>query len=65
MTQRLFVTGLSFDDPDVADQAKMGILAASFLASVLGLVLLNLATKRRNGDGDERAGEEPALVGVG
>lgn len=63
-TVALFVTGLSFDDPSVADQAKMGILAASLLASVLGLILLSLATRRRTGGGDEPSAEEPALVGV-
>ncbi len=39
-TMSLFIAGLSFDDPNILDRAKTGILAASFLAGGLGYVLL-------------------------
>jgi NhaA family Na+:H+ antiporter len=39
-TVALFVTSLSFDDPAVADAAKIGILAGSLLAGVLGYAVL-------------------------
>lgn len=40
-TMSLFIANLSFPDPDMLDRAKTGILAASFLAGVLGYVLLS------------------------
>lgn len=43
-TVALFVTSLSFDDPAVADAAKIGILAGSLLAGVLGYVVLRSCT---------------------
>jgi Na+:H+ antiporter, NhaA family len=56
-TVALFVTGLSFDDAALQDQAKMGILAASAVASVVGLLLMRSATRDRavhpSGDADE------------
>jgi NhaA family Na+:H+ antiporter len=39
-TVALFVTGLAFDDPALADAAKVGILGASAVAGVLGFLLL-------------------------
>jgi NhaA family Na+:H+ antiporter len=39
-TVSLFVTGLAFTDGALADQAKLGILAASVLAAALGAVVL-------------------------
>jgi NhaA family Na+:H+ antiporter len=39
-TVSLFVTGLAFDDPAQQDIAKIGILAASTLAAVLGSAIL-------------------------
>ncbi len=39
-TVALFVAGLSFDDPDLLRSAKLGILAASTVAGVLGFMLL-------------------------
>ncbi len=45
-TVSLFVTGLAFDDPGVADQAKIGILAASAIATIAGLAALSAATPK-------------------
>jgi len=39
-TVALFVTGLSFDDPDLIDRAKIGILAGSILSGILGYLVL-------------------------
>jgi NhaA family Na+:H+ antiporter len=39
-TVSLFITGLAFDDPRLVDDAKIGILVASILASGLGALLL-------------------------
>jgi NhaA family Na+:H+ antiporter len=39
-TVSLFITDLAFDDPLVVDQAKISVLSASILASVLGASLL-------------------------
>jgi len=39
-TVSLFVTGLAFDAPGLQDEAKIGILVASTVAALLGLVIL-------------------------
>ncbi|MDQ2650386.1 MAG: Na+/H+ antiporter NhaA [Actinomycetota bacterium] len=39
-TVSIFVAGLAFDDPALADQAKIGVLAASALAAGLGTLIL-------------------------
>ena len=45
-TVALFVTGLAFSAPASADQAKVGILAASIVAAVLSGLLLRVAAAR-------------------
>lgn len=45
-TVALFVAGLSFDDPDLLRSAKLGILAASTIAGMLGYFLLRRAPAR-------------------
>jgi len=49
-TMALFVAGLAFDSPEQGEAAKVGILAGSTLAAVIGLLVLRTATK---------PGEEP------
>lgn len=44
-TVSLFVTSLAFDDPAVADVAKIGVLAASVMAAALGAALLASAAR--------------------
>jgi len=61
-TVALFVTSLSFDDPALQDQAKMGILAASVVASVVGLLLLRAATRGQHPAGSGEGERE--LVGT-
>ncbi|MDA1347252.1 MAG: Na+/H+ antiporter NhaA [Chloroflexi bacterium] len=36
----LFVTGLAFTDPDLASEAKLGILVASLVSGVAGWAVL-------------------------
>lgn len=42
-TMSLFITELAFDEADLLQEAKVGILAASALAALIGAVLLKLA----------------------
>ena len=44
-TVSLFITNLAFDDPAVVEQAKLGILAASVVAAVVGVVVLSRANE--------------------
>lgn len=39
-TVSLFITGLAFDDALLVDEARIGILAASFIAAVIGVLIL-------------------------
>jgi Na+:H+ antiporter, NhaA family len=41
-TVSLFVASLAFDDPSLLDQAKVGIVMASIVASLLGALLLRI-----------------------
>jgi NhaA family Na+:H+ antiporter len=40
-TVSLFITGLAFSEPDLADQAKLGVLVASTIAAALGTLVLS------------------------
>ena len=40
-TVSLFITELAFDDPAIVDNAKLAVLAASVLASVIGALILS------------------------
>jgi Na+/H+ antiporter NhaA len=53
-TVSLFITGLAFGDPRLVDEAKIGILAASFVAAVLGAVVLRMSRDRRAGRGVDK-----------
>jgi NhaA family Na+:H+ antiporter len=54
-TISLFIVDLALDDPALADQARVGVLAASLLAAVLGWVLFRVSDRFRRDDGSERA----------
>jgi len=45
-TVSLFVTGLAFTDPELIEQAKIGVLGASVIAAGIGLGLLARASRR-------------------
>lgn len=47
-TMSLFITGLAFTDKMLIDEAKLGIIAASAIAAILGGIALQLASR---GDG--------------
>lgn len=42
-TMSLFIANLAFTNPSIVDQAKMGILGASFVASIVGYILITMA----------------------
>jgi NhaA family Na+:H+ antiporter len=46
-TMSLFIASLAFADPALLSQAKIGVLAASVIASLAGLAVLNRALPRR------------------
>jgi hypothetical protein len=46
-TISLFIVDLAFDDEALADQARVGVLAASVLAALLGWALFRVADRRR------------------
>jgi NhaA family Na+:H+ antiporter len=50
-TVSLFITDLAFPQERLADEAKIGILAASVLAGLLGLVLIRASSRRRRPPG--------------
>jgi NhaA family Na+:H+ antiporter len=50
-TVSLFITDLAFPEERLADEAKIGILAASVLAGLLGYVLLRASSRRRRRSG--------------
>ena len=45
-TMSLFVSGLAFSDINIIEQSKIGILFASFIAGILGFIILKLFTKK-------------------
>ena len=47
-TVSLFITGLAFDDTALAPEAKIGVLAASALAAVVGSLMLRAALPRHD-----------------
>jgi len=47
-TMSMFVAGLAYRTPALVGHAKVGILAASAIATVAGLLLLWLATRPKN-----------------
>jgi NhaA family Na+:H+ antiporter len=52
-TVSLFITGLAFTDPVLADAAKLGILVASLIAALVGSGLFVVANR------NDRAGSDP------
>ncbi|UII25026.1 Na+/H+ antiporter NhaA [Fulvivirga maritima] len=49
-TMSLFITNLAFEDGEVIDVAKISILIASFLAAILGLIILSLSLKKNKNE---------------
>ena len=63
-TMSLFITGLALDDPDLAAQAKLGILIASIAAGVGAWLVLRSCTPEQNGYEWEPEGESAATETV-
>jgi len=59
-TVSIFVAGLAFGDPDLTDQAKIGVLTASVLAGALGAVILT--TARSRADDSPPVGQDPDVA---
>lgn len=60
-TVSLFITNLAFSDPTVIDEAKLGILCASAIAAMLGMVVLSRAnTVTDTPESDEQPAPTPA-----
>jgi Na+:H+ antiporter, NhaA family len=55
-TVSLFITDLAFDDPALIEQAKIGILTASVVASVLGYALLRRSSANSSSISRQSAG---------
>ena len=47
-TVSLFITNLAFDDIEIINQSKIGILFASVIAGIVGLLLLSAGTKNND-----------------
>ena len=47
-TVSLFITNLAFDDIEIINQSKIGILFASVIAGIIGLLLLRAGTKNND-----------------
>jgi NhaA family Na+:H+ antiporter len=54
-TVSLFVTDLAFDDQELQDEARVGILAAALTAAVLGAVWFRVLGRRDGGEGTPMA----------
>lgn len=61
-TVALFVAGLSFDDPDLLRSAKLGILAASAIAGIIGYLLLRRAAGKTVPDAVDADTVDPAIA---
>ncbi len=62
-TVALFVDELAFDNPILIDNGKMGIVAGSLVAAVIGYVMLVLATRKPTGSSE--ADEQSIGAGPG
>lgn len=58
-TVALFVTELAFEDPALADSAKIGIFVGSFIAGVLGYMILRRSKTPDKVIAEQLAGSEP------
>lgn len=52
-TMSLFIGSLSFEDPAMMNQVRLGVLSGSILSALLGYGTLILASRRANAEADE------------
>lgn len=45
-TMSLFIAGLAFESPDEEMQAKIGVLIATLIASIIGFIIIKIANKQ-------------------
>lgn len=57
-TMSLFITSLAFENPEYAKQAKLGVIAASFVAGTIGFFILKSALKNHEGKPELNQGLE-------
>jgi NhaA family Na+:H+ antiporter len=50
-TMSLFIGGLAFDDPALAEEVKIGVLGGSLLSAAAGYLLLRIAPGREEKGG--------------
>jgi Na+:H+ antiporter, NhaA family len=50
-TMSLFITGLAFNNPEMIDQSKYGILISSIIAGTAGILILKGSSKSQRGNG--------------
>jgi NhaA family Na+:H+ antiporter len=63
-TVSIFIAGLAFDDDQLVDEAKVGILVASLLASGIGALFIQVGLRKGSAgpieaNGDEGEGAAP------
>ena len=58
----LFVTSISFDDPALADEAKIGILFGSTIAGIIGYAMLRFSAPTATAEAVE---PQPEAEGAG
>ena len=61
-TMSLFVSGLAYSNPLLLDQAKLGILAASLTAGILGTIVLWVATSPHGAEAPVTAAPDGAIT---
>ena len=59
-TVALFIADLAFEDPELREQAKVGVLVASLLAAVVAALILRVAARRSGGA--EAGSDRPATL---
>ena len=57
-TMSLFIGGLSFSDPAMMNEVRLGVLSGSVVAGVVGYTVLMLASQRQ----EKRAKADPVLA---
>jgi len=61
-TVALFIAGLAFEDPLLIDEGKVGILAASTIAGIIGFVYLWVLPGEPHGEPEVVEPKEPTFV---
>jgi NhaA family Na+:H+ antiporter len=49
-TMSIFISDLAFDDPEIIEKAKVGVMVATIISSVIGVIMLKLYYKKRDSE---------------